>query len=72
MSGFECLGACDIAPMASVDERYYGPLADGDAATVVEQLRSGADVAPGQGCWRCAAAGGPSPSRCARRRGSYA
>ena len=24
--GFECLGACDIAPMASIDERYYGPL----------------------------------------------
>ena len=22
VSGFECLGACDIAPMASVDERY--------------------------------------------------
>jgi NADH-quinone oxidoreductase subunit E len=26
--GFECLGACDIAPMASIDERYYGPLED--------------------------------------------
>ena len=26
VSGFECLGACDIAPMASIDERYYGPL----------------------------------------------
>ena len=31
--GFECLGACDIAPMASIDERYYGPLEPGDAAT---------------------------------------
>ena len=30
--GFECLGACDIAPMASIDERYYGPLEAGDAA----------------------------------------
>src|SRR5260221_6593738 len=37
---FECLGACDIAPMVSIDERYYGPLEDGDAATAVEQLRS--------------------------------
>jgi NADH:ubiquinone oxidoreductase subunit E len=46
VTGFECLGACDIAPMASVDERYYGPLDTGDAATVVEQLRSGADVLP--------------------------
>ncbi len=31
VSGFECLGACDIAPMASVDERYFGPLEDADA-----------------------------------------
>ena len=23
---FECLGACDIAPMASVDGAYIGPL----------------------------------------------
>ena len=29
--GFECLGACDIAPMASIDERYYGPLTEDDA-----------------------------------------
>ena len=26
VTGFECLGACDIAPMASIQERYYGPL----------------------------------------------
>ena len=26
VKGFECLGACDLAPMASIDERYYGPL----------------------------------------------
>jgi NADH:ubiquinone oxidoreductase subunit E len=37
--GFECLGACDLAPMASIDERYYGPLENGDAAEAVEQLR---------------------------------
>ena len=49
ISGFECLGACDIAPMASIDETYYGPLADGDAATIVEQLRAGARSRPGQG-----------------------
>ena len=23
---FECLGACDMAPMASVDGRFVGPL----------------------------------------------
>ena len=44
--GFECLGACDIAPMASIDERFYGPLEGDDAADAVEQLRSGADVLP--------------------------
>ena len=37
--GFECLGACDIAPMASIDERYYGPLTEEDATAAVEQLR---------------------------------
>jgi NADH-quinone oxidoreductase subunit E len=44
--GFECLGACDIAPMASIDERYYGPLEDGDAAAAIEQLRGHKEVLP--------------------------
>ncbi len=44
--GFECLGACDIAPMASIDERYFGPLESGDAATIARQLASGEDVLP--------------------------
>lgn len=43
---FECLGACDIAPMASIDERYFGPLSPEDAATAIEQLRAGAEVLP--------------------------
>ena len=59
VSGFECLGACDIAPMASIDERYYGPLADKDAATVIEQLRAGADPLPDRALSKRAAAGGP-------------
>jgi NADH-quinone oxidoreductase subunit E len=46
VSGFECLGACDIAPMASVDERYFGPLEPGDAATAIEQLVAGGEVLP--------------------------
>ena len=29
---FECLGACDMAPMASVDGRYVGPLDRGGRA----------------------------------------
>jgi NADH-quinone oxidoreductase subunit E len=43
---FECLGACDIAPMASVDGAYVGPLELADAATLVEQLRAGDEVLP--------------------------
>ena len=48
VTGFECLGACDIAPMASIDQRYYGPFEDGEAVEAIEQLRSGKDVLPGK------------------------
>jgi NADH:ubiquinone oxidoreductase subunit E len=41
---FECLGACDIAPMASVNGEYVGPLEPGDAARIVEDLRAGKPV----------------------------
>jgi NADH:ubiquinone oxidoreductase subunit E len=61
VSGFECLGACDLAPVASIDERYFGPLELSDAATAVEQLRSGAEVLPEQALERRGAAGGPEP-----------
>jgi NADH:ubiquinone oxidoreductase subunit E len=43
---FECLGACDIAPMVSVDQRYYGPLLPSDAARLVEDLHAGRDPLP--------------------------
>ncbi|MCB0829058.1 MAG: NAD(P)H-dependent oxidoreductase subunit E [Solirubrobacterales bacterium] len=46
VSGFECMGSCDLAPMASIDERYFGPLDEGDAETVIEQLRRGEDPVP--------------------------
>ncbi|HEX4668678.1 MAG TPA: NAD(P)H-dependent oxidoreductase subunit E [Solirubrobacterales bacterium] len=46
ITGFECLGACDIAPMASIDQRYYGPLEPGEAVTAIEQLRAGGEVLP--------------------------
>ena len=46
VTGFECLGACDIAPMASIDERYFGPLEAAEARTAIEQLREGAGVLP--------------------------
>jgi NADH:ubiquinone oxidoreductase subunit E len=41
---FECLGACDIAPMASVDGEYIGPLSMQDAPRIVEDLDAGRPV----------------------------
>lgn len=38
---FECLGACDIAPMASVNGTYVGPLEEADCATIVADLKAG-------------------------------
>jgi NADH-quinone oxidoreductase subunit E len=43
---FECLGACDIAPMASVNGEYVGPLETGDPERIVEDCRAGRDVLP--------------------------
>jgi NADH-quinone oxidoreductase subunit E len=43
---FECLGACDIAPMASVDGVYVGPLSPADAQTLVDDVRAGRPVLP--------------------------
>jgi NADH-quinone oxidoreductase subunit E len=56
--GFECLGACDMAPMASIDERYYGPLEPGDAALALEQMRTGEEVLPRKRLIDRGAAGG--------------
>jgi len=43
---FECLGACDIAPMASVDGVYVGPLSVADVPQLLDDIRSGRDVLP--------------------------
>ena len=61
VSSFQCMGACDIAPMASIDQRYVGPLEPGDARTAVDQLRSGAEALPENSLSRRPAAGGPEP-----------
>jgi NADH-quinone oxidoreductase subunit E len=58
VTGFECLGACDIAPMASIDERYFGPLEDEDAAAAIEQLVAGAEVLPEKALAKRPLAGG--------------
>jgi len=41
---FECLGACDIAPMASVNNVYVGPLEPADAQTIVDDVKAGRPV----------------------------
>jgi NADH:ubiquinone oxidoreductase subunit E len=44
--GFECLGACDIAPMASVNDVYVGPVSLDDVPTLVGQIREGLPPLP--------------------------
>jgi len=46
---FECLGACDMAPIASVDGRYIGPLDPSDAPEIVASIREGRKPLPGRG-----------------------
>ena len=41
---FECLGACDIAPMASIDGEYVGPLEEDDCRQIVEDVKAGRPV----------------------------
>jgi NADH-quinone oxidoreductase subunit E len=43
---FECLGACDIAPMASVDGVYVGPLSEQDVPRLLDDVRTGRPVLP--------------------------
>jgi NADH:ubiquinone oxidoreductase subunit E len=43
---FECLGACDIAPMASVDGVYVGPLSVADVPQLLDDIRAGRPVLP--------------------------
>jgi NADH:ubiquinone oxidoreductase subunit E len=44
VKAFECLGACDIAPMASVNGEYVGPLEESDCARIVDDVRAGRPV----------------------------
>jgi NADH-quinone oxidoreductase subunit E len=46
LRSFECLGACDIAPMASIDGHYVGPIALDEVPTVVQQIRDGEEPLP--------------------------
>jgi NADH-quinone oxidoreductase subunit E len=46
LRSFECLGACDMAPMASIDGDYVGPIAVDDVPAVVEAVRRGEEPLP--------------------------
>jgi NADH-quinone oxidoreductase subunit E len=67
---FECLGACDIAPMASVDGVYVGPLELTDAERIVAQLRAGEAVLPDKQLSRRACADPRAAARGAGAKGS--
>jgi NADH:ubiquinone oxidoreductase subunit E len=43
---FECLGACDIAPMVSVDGVYIGPIDTDEVPRLLDDIRSGGPVLP--------------------------
>ena len=43
---FECLGACEIAPMASVNGVYVGPLTEDDCTQIKEDLKQGREILP--------------------------
>jgi NADH-quinone oxidoreductase subunit E len=44
--GFECLGACDIAPMASVNGAYIGPIELDEVPELISALRAGREPLP--------------------------
>jgi NADH:ubiquinone oxidoreductase subunit E len=43
---FECLGACDMAPMASIDGRYVGPIDPDEVPGVLDAVRAGEEPLP--------------------------
>ena len=62
--GFECLGACDIAPMASVNGEYVGPLTTDDCPDDRRRPARGPRGPAGQ----AAAQARRSPRRCRMER----
>jgi NADH-quinone oxidoreductase subunit F len=43
---FECLGACELAPMVSVDGDYIGPLQTSDVTELLDDVRAGRPPLP--------------------------
>jgi NADH-quinone oxidoreductase subunit E len=46
LRAFECLGACDMAPMASINGSYVGPIAIDEVPDVLEAVRRGEEPLP--------------------------
>lgn len=46
LRAFECLGACDIAPMASINGQYVGPIGIDEVPDVIEAVRRGEEPLP--------------------------
>lgn len=43
---FECLGGCDLAPMASIDGGFVGPIRPDEVPAVLEAVRRGEEPLP--------------------------
>jgi NADH-quinone oxidoreductase subunit E len=46
LRAFECMGACDLAPMASIDDDYVGPIGVDEVPAVLEAVRRGEQPLP--------------------------
>jgi NADH:ubiquinone oxidoreductase subunit E len=46
LRAFECLGACDLAPMASINGQYVGPIRTDEVPDVIETVRRGEEPLP--------------------------
>jgi NADH-quinone oxidoreductase subunit E len=46
LRSFECLGACDLAPMASINGQYVGPIRPEEVPEVLEAVRRGEEPLP--------------------------
>ena len=59
---FECLGACDMAPMASIDGSYVGPIRPDEVPGVLDAVRRGEEPLPDRQLERMKSADPRAPS----------
>ena len=63
IKAFECLGACDIAPMASIDGSYVGPIRPDEVPAVLDAVRRGEEPLPDRQLKRLKCADPNAPSQ---------